>query len=339
MAKKSKKGHRSPGTPSKDKKKTKDKPKYKVRNWHAYNQELVNRGRLTIWIDPEDVEGRWIVIAPPPSKRKRGHPEQYSDFAIEATLQLGYLFGQSLRQTQGLVEDLFAMLHLPLPVPDFTTLCRRQDRLAVSWTRRAHKEPVHVIIDTTGLKVFGEGEWKVRKHGFSKHRTWRKLHLEILPDGEIRNLALTGNEKSDGQMTQALLEQEPAVINRFTADGGYDTRTVYKVLLKRRVSTITIPPRKNARIWQHGNCKDRPPHPRDEILRTVRRLSSRRRWKEQSGYYVRAKIENTMFRYKTIFGDHLNAHRLDHQQVEATIKAGLLNRMWNRTRPDSYRII
>lgn len=332
MAKQSKKGHRSP---KRSKKETTAKPKYKVRNWHEYNEALVNRGRLTLWIDP-DTQERWYIL-PPPSKRKRGGQEHYSDYAITTTLQIGHLFGQPLRQTEGLVRDFFAMLGSGLQVPDFTTLCRREDRLPIQFSKRALTDgPIDIILDATGLKVYGEGEWKVRQHGWSRHRTWRKLHLAITFDGEIHAMALSGNNTTDGKMAPDLLEQISAPIASATGDGGYDKRDVYDPLIERKVATIIIPPQKNADIWYHGNRKG-PKHPRDQIVRTVRRIG-RKRWKQESGYSGRSKIEATMFRFKTIFGDHLQAHLLHHQQVEAAIKVDALNKMMALGMPQSYRV-
>ena len=185
--------------------------------------------------------------------------------------------------------------------------------------------------------MFGEGEWKVRKHGYSKHRTWRKFHVGVTPDGEVRAVELTGNETGDNETVPSLFAQETATIDAFAGDGAYDTRDVYDLCRERKVLRILIPPKKNARIWQHGNSSS-PPHPRDENLRAIRK-TSRNRWKEKAGYHVRSLVETFMFRYKTIFRDRLDARNMARQKTETLVKSSILNRMLKLGMPDSYAIV
>lgn len=318
-------------SPKKDTtKKSKNKKKYKLRNWKEYNETLVNRGRIDVWVEKGILE-KWYGKP----TGKPGAQTKYTDKAVELTLQFGQVFHQKLRQTEGLVKSIFIMMGMKLDVPDHSTLSRRGETITVELPKE-RREIVTIIVDSSGLKVYGEGEWKVRKHGYSKHRTWSKIHLAVTPDGEIRAEKLTGNDISDEQAFPELIEQETAEIYKLAGDGAFDKSTVYDTCQKREIQTIAIPPMKNARIRQHGNCKLKP-HPRDENLRAIRK-SSRKTWKENIGYHVRSIVENVYFRWKTIFGDKLNARKTETQATEAAIKASILNKMRLLGMPDSYTV-
>lgn len=303
-------------------KKSAPKKVYRIRNWNAYNNSLKNRGSLEIWIDYA-AKGFWYQGDE--KQKKRGRQQKYSDVAVQTSLILGTVFHQRLRQTEGLLLSVFRMMGVALDVPDYTTLCRRRDTLTITLPKKT-KEHVIVIIDSTGLKVYGEGEWKVRKHGWSKHRTWKKLHLGVDMDGEIRIAELTGNDSTDADVVgDGILDKEDAIIDAFSGDGAYDRRKVYDDIIARGIPDILIPPQKNAKIWQHGNSKN-PPHPRDENLRHIRK-STRKRWKEQSGYHIRSLSETAMYRTKTAFGDRLAARKETSQRTEAMIRCAALNTM------------
>lgn len=307
------------------------KPTYRLRNWSAYNEALKQRGSLTVWFDPA-VLTCWYAR---PSG-KRGAQPVYSDTAITVTLQFGKVFGQKLRQTEGLMWSLFTIMRLKLRVPDASTLCRRGKRVPVRIPKNTPEE-LTLVVDSTGLKVFGEGEWKVRKHGYAKRRTWRKFHLGITPDGEVRATELTDNSVADHEAVPALLAQEAAAIAAFAGDGAFDKRNVYDLCQRRGVQRILVPPQRQAKIWQHGNCHA-PPHPRDENLRAIRR-TSRKRWKEAVGYHVRSLAETAIFRFKTIFGDRLDARLLPQQRTEVLLKCAILNRMRALGMPDAYAVV
>ena len=309
----------------------KNKKKYKIRNWKEYNEMLVNRGRIDIWVEKGILE-QWF--AKDPKKRKRGAKRRYSDKAIELTLQFGQVFHQKLRQTEGLTEAIFKLMKIDLSVPDFSTLSRRGETITVELPKE-NRGTITIIVDSSGLKVYGEGEWKVRKHGYSKRRTWRKIHLSATPDGEIREEKLTENSVSDEQVFPELIEKETD-IDKFAGDGAYDKSSVYDACQEKGIGTIAVPPQKNTRIWSHGNRKDKP-HPRDVNLRAIRK-SSRSTWKKDIGYHVRSIGENVYFRWKTIFGDKLNARKMATQITEARIKAAILNKMRILGMPDSYAV-
>ena len=312
--------------------KKKNKTKYKVKNWTQYNKSLVERGSLTIWITPEVIEG-WQDNRP----AQRGAQYQYSDLAIEALLTLKFLLKMPYRATQGFGQSLFELLEIELSVPDYSTLSRRGKNLAIELPQSAGQVR-HIVMDSTGLKVYGEGEWKVRKHGKSKRRTWRKLHLSVDPQTqEVVVAQLTPNSVSDGQAGVSMLKALPNIPEKVTGDGGYDTRDFYTTSLAVGIKEIVVPPQRNAKIWQHGNSKQ-PPHPRDANLRYIR-LNSRKRWKKDHEYHQRSLAETTMFRYKAMFGSMLQSRNEQAQCNESRLKCAILNRMTALGLPDSYKVV
>lgn len=220
-----------------------------------------------------------------------------------------------------------------LRVPHYTTLCRRGRYLLVKLPKD-DKEEIHVVIDSSGVKVYGDGEWQRKKHGKTKKRGWKKIHVAIDDDGEIRATEVTDEDTGDSSVTKSLLGQEEATVVSFRADGAYDTGKVYNLLTEHGIPDIVIPPRKDAKIWQHGN-RAGPKHPRDENLRGIRKLG-REGWKEASRYHRRSKVENTMFRYKTILGDKVTAREDSRQRSELKLGFSILNRMFQLGMPDSY---
>lgn len=312
------------------KKSNKPKRRYRLRNWSEYNEALKQRWALEVWID-EGIQEKWY--AEPTGKI--GAQPVYSNLAITPILQLGAVFHQRLHQTEGLVKSRFQLMNIPLKVPDYSTLCRRGERVRVSLSKEDQGNVV-LILDNSGLKVYGEGEWKVRQHGYSKRRTWRKIHLAITPDGEVRAVELTQNSISDDEAVGKLLNQEKSRIDGLIGDGAYDKRKVYDMCIRREIPRILIPPGKNAKIWQHGNCSAKP-HPRDENLRGIR-TTSRKRWKERVKYHIRSLVESTIFRFKSIFGDKLHARKLGQQKMEVGIKVAILNLMTRLGMPQSYAV-
>lgn len=304
------------------------KKKYKVRNWKEYDKSLIKRGALDVYIE-KSVLDNWYAKP----NGKRGAQLVYSDDAIRLTLQFGKVFSQRLRQTEGLAKSIFRLMNIDLNIPDHSTLSRRIGKIKIILPKN-QKEKVILLADSSGLKVYGEGEWKVRKHGYTKRRTWRKIHLAITPDGEIRAAELTDNNIADCDTTEDLINQEKADIDAFFGDGGYDTRKVYNICQNNNIRKIIIPPQKNAKIFQHGNSKLKS-HPRDENLRQIRK-TTRKKWKESSGYHVRSLVETAFFRFKTIFRDKLNSRKIENQKNEFLISVVALNKMTSLGMPDSY---
>src|SRR3990172_3818452 len=318
--------------PKHAKTRSRHKSLYRVKNWSEYDQALVQRGSMTFWLS-DDFEQTWQYDG----EKQRGAQFEYSEQAMVIMQTVKNVFHLPNRATEGLMRSIFAMLQIGLSVPDHTTLSRRGKTLKVGLPKKASGH-LDVVMDSTGLKICGEGEWKVRTHGKSKRRTWRKLHLGVDPDsGEIQAAALTENSISDATMAEPLLQQIERPIDRFAAYGSYDKRKVYNGLNKYAPNAqILIPPRKNARIWQHGNSKSERLK-RDENLRYLRK-HGRKDWKQTSGYHVRSLAETAVFRIKTIFGDQLSARLIETQRTQALIRCAALNRMTHLGMPESYKV-
>ena len=305
---------------------------YRVKNWSEYEKALVQRGSITFWLS-DDFEQTWLYTG----EKQRGSQFDYSDKAIEIMLTIKEVFHLTNRGVEGFVRSVFVMLNIHLPVPDHSTLSKRGKTLKVKLPRKTN-ESLNLVLDSTGLKIYGEGEWKVRKHGYSKHRTWRKLHMGANPDnGEIQVVVLTENSVSDDSVVKDMLAQIEQTLLACAADGAYDKRRVYDALNEHSPEVeILIPPRKNARIWQHGNSKEERLK-RDENLRYIRK-HGRQQWKDDSGYHIRSLAETIMFRLKTIFGDQLSARLLETQTTQILIRCLALNKMTHLGMPESYQI-
>src|SRR3954467_5350804 len=206
------------------------KAKYQVKNWGEYDQALQQRGSLTVWVTPEAIAA-WQ--APPTGKR--GRSPYYSNVAIETGHLLRLAFGRPWRQTEGLLRSITSLLGMSLAVPDHTTFSRRSVGLSLATALPQTAEPVHVVIDSTGLKVYGAGEWQREKHGERGRRTWRQLHLAVNPNsGEILASELTTKEIGDLSMVGPLLDQIPDAIASVMADGAYDAEPVYRAVTERQ---------------------------------------------------------------------------------------------------------
>lgn len=319
--------------PTKSKKSVKNKKKYKVRNWREYNQSLVNRGAVMFWIS-KTAQDNWYNTQP---TGQRGKPRLYSDLAIETAITIQQVFGLALRQTEGFLTSLFQKLNNGLTAPDYSTLSIRAANLNIAITAKTAStlsaEPLHIVVDSTGAKVYGEGEWKVRQHGWGKHRTWRKLHIGVdEKTGEIKAAEVTGNDAADCEILPGILDQIPGIICQVSADGAYDRRICYEALNKRGI-VAAVPPQQNARIWQHGNTSG-PPLARDENLRQIRKIG-RAQWKREINYHRRSKAENAIFRLKTILTDRLSARRFSGQIVQLLLRCKILNKMMLLGMPQS----
>jgi Transposase DDE domain len=303
---------------------------YRVRNWKQYNEALVRRGSLTLWVDPAAL-GVWRYQGP----TQQGAQFEYSDSAIECLLTLRSVYHLTLRATEGFATSLVELMGLDLPVPDYSTLCRRAKTLCISLPKKA-TGPLHLVLDSTGLKVYGEGEWKVRKHGYSKRRTWLKLHLAIDPEThEIQAALVSEPGVTDAEAVPDLLRQVANPLEAAEADGAYDQQSVYDAL-KQRGARAVIPPRRDAKIRRHGNSKG-PRLDRDENLRRIRQIG-RKAWKEESGYHVRSLGETAMFRMKTLFGDEVSSRGSAQQATEMGIRCRAMNIMTHQGMPQSERV-
>jgi hypothetical protein len=309
------------------------KAKYQVKNWGEYDQALQQRGSLTVWVTPEAIAA-WQA---PPTGR-RGRSPYYSNLAIETGHLLRLAFGRPWRQTEGLLRSIATLLGVSLAVPDHTTFSRRSASLSLTTTLTRSSEPVHVVIDSTGLKIYGAGEWHREKHGERSRRTWRKLHLAINPDnGEILASELTSNEVGDLSMVGPLLERIPGSIASVMADGAYDAEPVYRAVAERQPQpppAVIIPPRTTAVLSPNMDIS---PSPRDRHLRVIQE-KGRLGWQKAVGYGKRSLVETGMFRSKTLIGPTLRARKLAAQKIEARVACSVINRMTQLGTPISQRV-
>jgi hypothetical protein len=305
------------------------KQHYHVRNWSEYNAGLVKRGSVTFWVSDE-VLTEWLCSD---WSGEPGSPTVYADLAIESVVVIKSLFNLGGRQATGFIGSIFALMGVELPVPDHSTVSRRMGKVNISLPIVERTQARHLVVDSTGIKVYGEGEWKVRQHGVGKRRTWRKLHLGVdETTGEIVAVVVSTNNVGDAEVLSDLLEQVDGDIEQVSADGAYDSEGSYREITERGARPV-IPPRKNAVIAQHGNCKA-PPRPRDGTIRSIRR-HGRKNWKKHSGYHRRSIAETTMFRHKNAFGGKVRSRKFDNQATELICQCAILNRMIQVAKPVS----
>ena len=301
--------------------------KYRVGNWPAYDRALVRRGDVTLWFAPEAIS-RWEAAG----VGKRGGQWQYSDVAIETALTLRLLFHLPLRQTEGFLRSIFGMLGLDLSASDHTTLSRRAQRLNLTLRRVPRGTGIHLIVDSTGLSIVGEGEWAAVKHGRRGMRGWKKLHLGVDGTGVIFAHALTGWHVDDATTALDLIDTVEGNVSCLTADAGYDTRGICEAA-GARDATVVIPPTRTATL---SGRRPRSPA-RDRTFRQVQQIGWRQ-WKNESGYHQQARVENAFFRYKSIIGERLRARSRAGQETEALLACNLLNQTTQLGRPASYAI-
>lgn len=303
-------------------------PKYRTTNWPEYNAALKKRGSLEVWFDPAMA---WFAV---PDGRP-GRPLRFSDSAIGFCLTLKGLFQLPLRQVTGLVTSLLRMAGLDWPAPDYTTLCRRQRTLSVDLGGRSSSGALHLLVDSTGIKMMGEGEWKTRKHGASCRRQWRKVHIGIDAESlDIRAIEVTTNATGDAPTLPGLLVQIPTdeTILSVGGDGAYDTRDCHAAIAGRGADPV-IPVRRNGKTW----TKDGPGvDARNEALRAIKRLG-RTIWKKWSGYHRRSLVETKMHCFK-LLGQRVAARTFERQVTELKVRAAILNRFSEIGTPNTARI-
>jgi Transposase DDE domain len=307
------------------------KAHYKVRNWPEYNKSLTSRGSITFWI-PGDCDSFWYHDGPP----KRGAQWVYSDAAVETALIVKKVFNLALRQTQGFLDSVLGLLGTGLKSPDYSVICRRQAALKSVLEKFPNGGKIDLVFDSTGLKVYGEGEWKVRKHGASKRRTWRKLHVAVDPTTtEVHAVTLTENGVHDCEEVEPLLAQVTAEVGNALGDGAYDKHKAYRALEKRGIRP-KIPPQHNALLSKQAK-RGGEPKPRDMAIQGCAEMG-RKEWKQSVGYHQRSKVETFMYRYKKTFGDQLKARKIANQATEVRIACKALNKMAAAGMPISTKV-
>jgi IS5 family transposase len=304
------------------------KTKYRVNNWAEYDRDLVYRGDITLWISEEAISS-W---KPAPSGL-RGGQRRFSDHAIETALTLRLVFNLPLRQAEGFLRSILSLMSIDLESPDHTTLCRRSQSLNVDLHRVAHDKPIHLIVDSTGLSIVGEGEWAAVKYGGRGRRGWKKLHIGVDRTGVIVAQGLTHGSDDDAKTALDLLVEIKGEITTVTADGAYDTAAIYDASAALGAEVVVPPSRSATRSSQRRYRSSA----RDRTIMRVKEIG-RRRWKRESGYHHQARVENTFFRYKTIVGPRLRARHPEAQEAEAVIACNILNRMTDLGMPESLAI-
>jgi len=308
------------------------KQKFKVTNWAAYGASLRQRGSLTVWVTEEAIAA-WTAEP----RTTRGGQRTYSVLAILTPLTLRAVFRLALRQAEGLIGSVIGLLGLDLAVPDHSTLSRRAETLDVPRPRSsAGAEPVHWLVDSTGLKLCGAGEWLHEKHGTKVRRSWRKLHLGMdAGTGKIVASLLTAKGVDDGSQVGPLLDQVEDPLASFTGDGAYDQEGVSSSIAARHPeAAIIVPPRTTAVPSEAAKTA---PTQRDRHLQHIAE-HGRMAWQKTSGYTRRAKAETGISRFKQVMGDGLRSHTDERQATEVGVAVHVLNRMLELGRPNSVRI-
>ncbi|HXW53812.1 MAG TPA: IS5 family transposase [Myxococcota bacterium] len=313
------------------------KKNYRVRNWRQYNQALVKRGSLTLWFSQDTIE-HWRCDA---AESVHGN-QKYSNTVILCSLVVKQVYGLTLRATEGMMISVIDLLKLSLPVPDYSTICRREKTLAVKLNVKPASGARHILIDSTGIRIFGEGEWKVLKHGLERHQVWRKLHIAMDADSQmILSLSMTNSSSQDGNVLPGLLDQIDGPIRQVTGDGAYDKKCCYHAAFKRKAKAV-FPPQYNAIVQRNKYKIDAAMLARDEAIRYLgdgpAKQERRAQWKEENDYHRRSLAETTMWRLKSIFGDELRAKTIENQVTELSIRCLVLNKMTELGLPKSVPI-
>ncbi|MDF2974545.1 MAG: transposase [Microvirga sp.] len=307
------------------------KQRYRVTNWAEYDAALRQRGSLTVWFSEEAITA-WRAEP----RRTRGGQAHYSALAIRTALTLRAVFRLALRQTEGLIGSILQLLGLELAVPDHSTLSRRAETLEVPKSSPSSRGPVHLLVDSTGLRLCGPGEWLIEKHGTKRRRSWRKLHIGIDAEtGQILASELTTSDVDDGAQVEPLLDQIAGPLASFTGDGAYDQAGVYGTITKSHPEAeVIVPPRSTAVLSENGETA---PTQRDRHLQSIAE-HGRVAWQTMSGYTRRALVETSISRFKRVIGDALRS-RTDRRRVnEVALAIHALNRMLELGRPKSVRI-
>jgi Transposase DDE domain len=307
------------------------KTAYRVKNWREYDQSLRDRGDITLWISQDAIDA-WT----PPQTGTRGAQPVYSDAAIETALSLRLLFRLPLRQTEGFLSAILRLMDVTLPCPDHTTLSRRNATVEVRrQVDRAPQGPISLIVDSSGLKICGQGEWHAQKHGEKQGKRWKKLHLGVDDQGQIIASTMTESHAQDPSQVPALLSQVDHIIDRFIGDGIYDQAPVYAAVARHSPGArVIIPPRKDAVLSPTATTA---PTQRDQHLLVIEN-AGRCGWKRTAGYYAQSQAENVFSRFKRTFGARLRAKRDASQEREASLTCQMLNRMRALGRPESYAV-
>jgi hypothetical protein len=306
------------------------KQRHRVTNWAEYDASLRQRGSLTVWFTEEAITA-WRAEP----RTTRGGQPRYSALAIRTALTLRAVFRLALRQTEGLIGSILQLLGLDLAVPDHSTLSRRAETLVVP-PLQSRTGPIHLLVDSTGLRLCGPGEWLIEKHGTQRRRAWRKLHIGVdAQTGEILASELTTSDVDDGSQVEPLLDQITGPLASFTGDGAYDQAGIYSMVAKRHPEAdVIVPPRSTA---VPSDLAESAPTQRDRHLQSIAERG-RIGWQKRSGYTRRALAESAISRLKRVIGDALRSRTDQRRMTETAIGIRALNRMLELGQPKSVRI-
>ena len=229
-----------------------------------------------------------------------------------------------MRALQGFLQSILALLKLQLKTPHYTLFCKRAQEIPAISKKLSNKHPIDLVIDASGVKIYGEGEWKVKVHGTSVRRRWLKLHIGMDPSSqEVISFELTDGHVADSKLLSTLVEKAPKTVRRVVADGAYDRKTCREYLHKRGINAH-IPPSVNARI-KPGEKE------RNESVGVMSGLGGghegKRLWKKLTGYHIRSLVETVFSRLKRLFGERMKSRKIENQIVEARLSLLVLNRM------------
>src|SRR4051812_40265029 len=319
--------------------------KRKVVNWREYDESLRRRGSLMVWVSDEAVEAGGAA-----RRTSRGGRPEYSALAILTALTFKAVFRLAYRQTEGLIGSVIGLLGLDLAVPDHTTLCRRAETLegprpkprgdGAGGGARRDTGPMHLPVDSTGLKLYGAGEWLGEEHGTKRARSWRRWWRKPPPrvdaeTGRIVAATLTDRDEDDAAQVGPLLDQVADPVAFVTADGAYDQESVYADVAERHPeAAVIVPPRSTA---VPSATAETAPTQRDRHLQLIAE-KGRMGWQKASGYNARARAEATIGRFKRVIGDGLRSRTDERRATEMDVAVQVLNRMLELGRPTYVRI-
>tara|TARA_Y100001934_G_C12387253_1_gene797669 strand:+ start:47292 stop:48209 length:918 start_codon:yes stop_codon:yes gene_type:complete len=291
------------------------KAKSKITNWSSYNKALVNRGSITFWIDDKATDA-WFCTERHGGK---GRSNIFSDIAIETALTVKGVFSLLLRATEGFLNSVFQLMGIACVSPGYSCLSKRARVAQIKYKRASRGEVAHVVIDSTGIKTFGEGEWHVKKHGKQQRRRWRKMHLAVDANThDVIAAEVSLDSVGDNQALPSLLNPLRRKIKQVSADGAYDTKACYRLIAKKGAKA-TIPPRSNAGYWEDE-------HPRNEAVEALK-SDTLTEWKEREHYHQRSLSETAMYRYKQLISPKLSFKHYDAQVAEILAGVKAMNKV------------
>ena len=310
---------------------------YRVRNWKDYNKSLRQRGSLTFWFS-QDVLNNWTG-----KETSDCHGNQkYSDAVILCGLTLRQLFRLPLRATEGMMASLIELTKLPVIAPDYSTLSRRGKTLKINLKVKKTSHARHVLVDSTGIQIIGEGQWKTLRHGKSRYQVWRKLHIAMDADNQtILAASMTESERHDGNYLSGLISEIEGEIDQITADGAYDKKACYRAAHARKAKAV-FPPQHDAIIQRNKIKKDPALLQRDETIAFIKNgedVEERRKlWKRKNNYHRRSLVETMMGRMKSLFGDQMRSRTFENQRADLLIRCYAMNKITALGLPRSVAI-